>query len=201
MCRTSTGSEVSWSSIGSPLYGNRTRRVTGRHDRSWSTDIVELFEDEVEIAKLAASPKVGHALTFEKCVTRRTAPSLDQESGRLIFRSEAASHQTFRDPGATHLVLFPKAAVGRSADERHRVVVVGQVIDRRAVVTEAGKVRSVAVSDRAHQARARGRQQYKRPRDIRACCQLRWTIGELEASRHRSAQFAGQECVGHTRRR
>src|SRR6185369_7740526 len=117
MCRTSTGSEVSWIVIGSPLHGNRTRRVARRHDCPRSTDIVELFENEIEIAKLAASSKVGHALTPEKGVTGRTAPSLHQASGHLIFRSEADSHQTFRDPGATHLILFPKVAMRCSADQ------------------------------------------------------------------------------------
>src|SRR6476661_6439599 len=155
MCRTSTGREVSWSSIGSPLHGNRTCRVAHRHDRPRSTDIVELFENEVEIAKLAAPPKVGHALTREKTVTGRTPPSVDQALGHLIFSSEAASNQPVRDPGAAHLILFSKVSMRCSADQRDHIVVLREVIDRRAVIAKTGKVRTGPVPHRAHQACAR----------------------------------------------
>src|SRR5262245_49659701 len=106
MCSTTTGNEVSQSSIGSHPGGDGARCVSARNDPSRSRDIVQMSEDEVEIAKLAASLEVGHAATHEKGAMGRRAPSLDQTARHVIFRSEAGLDQTGRDPGATQLVLF-----------------------------------------------------------------------------------------------
>src|SRR5262245_51048197 len=104
--------------------GHRTRRVPVRNHLPRSTDIVEMFENEVEIAKLAAPLQISHALTDDKCVVRCGAPSFDQAPGRVIFRSEAVLNQAFRDPGTTHLVLFSEVAACSSTDDCDCLVVV-----------------------------------------------------------------------------
>src|SRR5215470_19206985 len=111
MCRTTTGNEASRSFIDSHPDGHCARRVSVRHDSPRSRDIVQMSENEVEIAKLAAPLEVSHTATHQKSAMRGRAPSLDETSGHVVFRSEAGLDQTGRDPGTTQLILFSKLAV------------------------------------------------------------------------------------------
>src|SRR5262245_22841511 len=131
--------------------GNCKRRVSVRRDLAWGIDIVKMAEDEVEITKLSGPRQIGHALADAKGVTRCIAPPLDQTQSRVILGGEAGLNQAVRDPGTTHLIFFSKVASRAGADECHHTVMARQMIDRRAVVAEAGKVRRLAVPNRAHQ--------------------------------------------------
>src|SRR5262245_3745810 len=116
------------------------------------------MENEIQVQKLAAIPEVFNATTHQERVPLLSAPTRNDLSSGVGFRNESGFYQPAGDPGATHLVLFPKLPARAGADKNHSIVTSNKAPDSGAVVTKTGDV-GAAPSELMHQTRSGGRKE------------------------------------------
>jgi hypothetical protein len=145
--------------------------------------VVDVREDEVEIAQLPGAPEVVDAGGRGNRFRPRSAPSFDQPLRHRGLGAEPVCQQPICDPRAAKLILLAKLATGAGADDGDSVFPRGEMLCERGVAAERAEVAGDGRPRFADQLRAGARNEDRRTRDIGELRYRRGAVGEVEPVR------------------
>src|SRR6266852_1207468 len=158
-------------------------------------EIIDVGEDKIQVAKLAASAEIRNAIAHKQSVYGSIAPAIDDRTRFLVDGNESGVHKASGDPGTADLVFFPELATCTGANNRHFRMMLDEVLNLRGEIAKARYIARRAAFGCSDDLRARRGQENHWPLDVIVLRHHGWAVGNFKTSRHIAAQLSNHQGI------